>query len=175
MQMLPEKRGGPDYRDEKETRRDDLNEATRKSKVSRREDAARRNGLQLAAMAMLDHELPELQEDIKAVMHKCRFSNPKATGDRDLKLITWRNKECGLCYDADKCARFITSESAANEGEDLCPHAFCWDCACSHVFGAAAINARTVQYHAAPPARCPFCGVEVTDVVRVEFLADSGI
>jgi hypothetical protein len=44
--------------------------------------------VQVAAMAKLDSELPELQEDIKLVMHKCRFSDPKATGDRDLAIIT---------------------------------------------------------------------------------------
>ena len=105
----------------------------------------------------------------------CRFSNWKATGDRDLKLITWKSKDCDICFVAKKDARFFTLEAAANKGEDLCPHAFCWDCAWAHVFGAAAINARTKQYHSTPLARCPVCNVEVTGVVKVEFKADSGM
>ena len=128
-------------------------------------------------MAKLDSELPELQEDIKAVMHKCRFSNWKETGDRDLKLFTRKHKECGVCYayDADKDARFVTSESAASKDEDLCTHAFCFQCAYNHIFGATAIVARTPRYQATPPARCPVCRVVVVDVVKVDFIADSGI
>ena len=80
-----------------------------------------------------------------------------------------------MCYDAVKDARFVTSEAAANKGEDLCPHAFCWKCATDHVFGDAAKKARTKQYNLTPLARCPVCNVEVTDVVRVEFKADSGM
>jgi hypothetical protein len=173
METLPAKRGRPEYRTDAERERDALNAAKRNSKATRREDAARRNGKQVAALAKLDSELPELQEDIKLVMHKCRFSDPKATGDRDLAIITWRNKQCELCFDNNKDARFITSESAASKDEDLCPHAFCFTCAYNHVFGATAIRARTVQYQATPPARCPVCRVVVTDVVK--FLADSGM
>ena len=129
----------------------------------------------MAALAKPDSELPEMQEDIKAVMHTCRYSNWKETGDRDLKLITWKRKQCDICFEADKDARFVTAEAATNKGEDHCPHAFCFRCAYNHIFGATAIAARTPQYQATPPARCPVCRVVVTDVVKVQFLADSGI
>jgi len=175
MEMLLAKRGRPDYRTDVQRERDALNKAKRKSKATRPTDAARRNALQVAAMEKKDSELPELQEDLETVNYICRYSDPKSTGDRDLKLITWQRRECGVCYDKVKDARFVTSEAAANKGEDLCPHAFCWDCATAHVFGAAAISARTPQYQRTPLARCPVCNVEVTGVVKVEFKADSGM
>ena len=158
-----------------EVRRNEHYAAIRASKATALEDARRRNILQLAAMAKKDEEIPTLQEDLKAVMHKCRFSNWKETGDRDLKLITWKRKQCDICFEADKDARFVTAEAATNKGEDHCPHAFCFRCAYNHIFGATAIAARTPQYQATPPARCPVCRVVVTDVVKVQFLADSGI
>ena len=135
----------------------------------------RRNILQQEAASKHDSELPELQEDLDTVNYICRYSNWKETGDRDLKLITWKTKECDICCVADKDARFFTLEAAAEKGEDLCPHAFCWDCATAHVFGAAAISARTKQYQRTPLARCPVCNVEVTGVVKIEFKADSGM
>ena len=173
---LPAKRARHVYvptRVEKE--RDERYAAIRASKATALEDAARRDLLQLAASAKPDSELPELQEDLDTVNYICRYSNWKETGDRDLKLITWKSKDCDICFEAEKDARFFTLEAAADKGEDLCPHAFCWDCATAHVFGAAAISARTPQYQRTPLARCPVCNVEVTGVVKVEFKADSGM
>ena len=114
--MLPAKRARPVYRDMEESLRDELNAAKRSSRATRPTDAARRNTLQVAAMAKLDSELPALQEDIKAVMHKCRFSDPKATGDRDLAIITWRNKQCELCFDNNKDARFYYLRVGCEQG-----------------------------------------------------------
>jgi hypothetical protein len=158
-----------------EKQRDELYAAKRASKATAPGDARRRNILQLAALAKPDSELPEMQEDMKAVMHTCRFSNWKATGDRDLKLATWKIKECEVCFVNNKDARFVTSESAADKGEDLCTHAFCFRCAYNHIFGATAMAARTPLNQATPPARCPVCRVVVVDVVKVDFLADSGM
>ena len=176
MEVLPAKRTRHVYvRTPAEKRRDELNAAKRASLATAPGDARRRNILQVAAMGKRDSELPELQEDLATGNYICRYSNPKATGDRDLKLITWKNKECEICFVAKKDARVITLEAAADKGEDLCPHAFCWDCASDHVFGDAARKARTKQYHRTPLARCPVCDVEVTGVVSVEFKADSGM
>ena len=173
---LPAKRARHVYvRTPAEMRRDELNAAKRASLATAPGDDRRRNILQQEAASKHDSELPELQEDLDTVNYICRYSNWKETGDRDLKLITWKTKECDICCVADKDARFFTLEAAAEKGEDLCPHAFCWDCATAHVFGAAAISARTKQYQRTPLARCPFCNVEVTGVVMVEFKADSGI
>ena len=102
------------------------------------------------------------------------FSNWKGTGDRDLKLITWKHRQCEVYFDSNKDARFITAEAAASKDEDLCTHAFCFQCAYNHIFGATAIAARTPRYQVTPPARCPVCRVVVTDVINVEFFADSG-
>ena len=156
-------------------RRNELNAAKRASLATAPGDARRRNILQLAAMEKRDSELPELQEDLDTVNYICRYSNWKETGDRDLKLITWKRKECGICYDADKDARFVTAAAAASKDEDLCTHAFCFQCAYNHIFGAAAKAARTPRYQATPPARCPVCRVVVVQAVKIEFLADSGI
>ena len=157
MEMLPAKRGRPEYRTDAERERDAHNAAKRNSKATLPMDVARRHGKQVEAMAKLDHELPELQEDLELVKHKCRFMDPKRTGDLDLKIYTWTNRTCDMCNDRDKDARFITAEAAASKDEDLCPHAFCFECADNWVFGAAAIAARTVQYHAPSPAGCPVC------------------
>ena len=156
-----------------EKERNERYAAIRASKATALEDARRRNILQLAAMAKRDSELPELQEDLATVNYICRFSNWKETGDRDLKLITEKRKLCDICFEADKDARFVTAEAATNKGEDHCPHAFCFRCAYNHIFGATAIAARTPQYQATPPARCPFCRVVVVQAVKIEFLADS--
>ena len=77
--MLPAK--GPRYvhvPTPAEMQRNELNAAKHASKATAKGDARRRNTVQLAAMAFKDDELPELQEDIKAVMHMMPLLEPAA-------------------------------------------------------------------------------------------------